>query len=107
MSWVANDEDVRVQSGTECEPCFSADGSELALLDEEGEEASVLGPGAGLVAASELSTQKPVWLVTGVDEAGVEGAAEALDEEALSDAFAVAVGPEGPVSLPVAEEATP
>jgi len=86
---------------------FSADGSELALLDEEGEEASVLGPGAGLVAVTELSTQKPVWLVTGVDEAGVEGAAEALDEEALSDAFAVAVGPEGPVSLPVAEEGSP
>jgi len=83
---------------------FDPDGSELALLDEEGEEASVLGPGAGLVAATELSTQKPVWLVTGVDEEGVERAAEALDEEVLRDAFAVAVDPGGPVSLPVAEE---
>lgn len=85
---------------------FSPDGSELSLLGEDGEEVSALGPGAGLVAAVEPSTQQPVWLITGVDERGVEAAAEALDEDALTDAFAVAAVPgEGPVSLPLAEEA--
>lgn len=83
---------------------FSPEGEELALLDEEGNEAATLGPGAGLIAAVELSTQQPVWLVTGVDEAGVEAAAEALDEEALADAFAVAVPPgDEPLKLPMVD----
>ena len=32
-----------------------------------------------------------VWLATGLDEEGVAAAVRALDEEALRDAFAVAV----------------
>jgi hypothetical protein len=81
---------------------FSEDGSELSLLDERGEEAAVESAGAGLVAATELPDQQPVWVVTGVDEAGVEAAAAALDEDVLRDAFAVAVTAEGRVPLPVA-----
>ncbi len=83
---------------------FSSSGEELSLLDQEGKQAATLGPGAGLVAAVELSTQQPVWLVTGVDESGVEAAAEALDEEVLADAFAVAVAPgDEPLQLPLVE----
>jgi hypothetical protein len=80
---------------------FSADGSELALLDEDGGEAATEGAGSGLVAAIEILQQQPVWVVTGVDQAGVDAAADALDEETLRDLFAVAVTPEGPVPLPV------
>lgn len=81
---------------------FSGDGSELALLDERGEEAAVEGEGAGLVAAVELLEQQPVWVVTGVDAEGVEAAADALQEDVLRDAFAVAATEEGPMPLPVA-----
>lgn len=81
---------------------FSEDGSELTLLDDDGEEVAVENSGAGLVAAVELLEQQPVWVVTGVDEAGVEAAAQALDEDTLRDLFAVALTPDGPVNLPAA-----
>ena len=84
---------------------FSADGSEVALLDERGEEAQVAGAGSGLVAATELPGQQAVWIVTGVDEAGVEAATDALDGEVLRDAFAVAVTPQGALRLPLLDEA--
>ena len=45
-----------------------------------------------------------VLVVTGLDDAGVEAAAQALDRETLRDAFAVAVTPEGPVKLPLMED---
>ena len=81
---------------------FSEDGSELSLLDERGQEVATEGPGSGLVAAVEILQQQPVWVVTGVDQAGVDAAAEALDEETLRDLFAVAVTSDGPVALPAA-----
>ena len=80
---------------------FSPDGSELSLLDERGEPVRTAPAGTGLVAATELPEDHLVWVVTGVDQAGVEAAAEALDPEVLSDAFAVAVTPDGPEALPV------
>jgi Domain of unknown function (DUF4430) len=97
----------RIEEGPEASGVFarfSEDGSELTLLDESGEEAAVQDEEAGLVAAVELLEQRPVWVVTGVDEAGVETAAAALDQETLTDRFAVAVTPEGPVPLPATGE---
>ena len=80
---------------------FSADGGELSLLDEEGGEAQAAPPGTGLLAATELPEDHVVWAVTGADAAGVEAAAEALDERVLEDAFAIAATPDGLVRLPV------
>ena len=45
-----------------------------------------------------------MWVITGVDDAGVLAAAEALDQDVLRDAFAVAALPGGPVKLPLAGE---
>ncbi len=81
---------------------FSDDGSELELLDERGEVAATEGAGSGLVAAIEILRQQPVWIVTGVDDAGVDAAADAFDEETLRDLFAVAATPEGPLGVPLA-----
>lgn len=95
-----------VERGPEVSGVFARlpeDGSELVLLDGSGEEARVLGEGAGLVAATRLGDPQPVWTVTGTDAAGVDAAAAALDPETLRDAFAVAVAPEGPVDLPLVE----
>lgn len=93
----------KIEEGPEASGVFARfpeDGSELVLLDEEGEEAASEADGAGLVAAVELLEQQPVWVITGVDQEGVEAAAGALDEDVLRDAFAVAVTPEGPLPLP-------
>jgi hypothetical protein len=81
---------------------FSDDGR-LQLLGPDGEPVRTAPAGSGLVAAVAYAKTKAVWLVTGVDEAGTERAAGALDAATLRDAFAVAVLPEGPVKLPVAD----
>ena len=55
-------------------------------------------PGTGLVAATAQEGGSPVWIVTGLDAAGVNAAAGALDPATLRDAFAVAVEPSGLVA---------
>jgi hypothetical protein len=80
---------------------FADRGARLELLDERGEVARTAGVGTGLVAATALDGQGVVWIVTGVEDVGVQAAAAALDERTLRNAFAVAATPDGPVKLPV------
>jgi Domain of unknown function (DUF4430) len=77
--------------------CFSADGETLALLDASGRAVRRLGAGAGLLAATRYAKEAPVWVITGTDVAGVGRAANALDEAALRNHFAL--------SIPVAGQA--
>ena len=81
---------------------FADGGARLELLDERGEVARTAEVGTGLVAATALDDQGVVWIVTGVEDVGVQAAAAALDERTLRNAFAVAATPEGPVKLPLA-----
>jgi Domain of unknown function (DUF4430) len=77
-------------------------GRSIALLDAHGALARTLAGGAGLIAAVRSGEAAPEWFVTGTDAAGVERAARALSETALSDRFAVAVAAEGAaIPLPV------
>ena len=76
-------------------------GNTLQLLNDAGAVAQVAPPGTGLVAARAPEGQGPVWLVTGLDDAGVARAAGALSEGTLHDAFAVAVTPTATIRLPV------
>lgn len=78
-----------------------AENGALRLLDERGRVATTAPPGTGLVAALREHGGQPLWVVTGVDEAGTRRAAEALRAADLRDAFAVAVTPEGVERLPV------
>jgi hypothetical protein len=78
---------------------FSDDGA-LTLLDGKGDVAREAPPGSGLVAATELEAEAPVWLITGADDAGTERAAAALDPDKLRNRFAVAATPSGVVPLP-------
>jgi hypothetical protein len=80
---------------------FNSAGSTLSLLDGAGHAARAAPPGTGLLAATQQAAQPVTWLVTGVDDAGVERAAAALGPGALRNAFAVAVTPSGLVRLPV------
>jgi hypothetical protein len=79
---------------------FDTSGRKLTLLDSAGRPARVAPPGTGLIAATQQPSQPITWLVTGVDAAGVERAARALDAARLRSAFAVAVTPTSVVRLP-------
>ena len=80
---------------------FTREGRSLELLDERGRAVRTGGGGYGLVAALRPADKELLWLVTGVDQAGVERAVGALNRRSLRDAFAVAVGPRGPQKLPI------
>jgi hypothetical protein len=72
---------------------FSPDGDSLDLLDEDGEPARRVkrGDGVGLVLALQPRAEELVWIVTALDDEGLEAGVRALDEQKLRDAFAVAV----------------
>jgi hypothetical protein len=78
-------------------------GESLELLDENGGVAQVAPAGTGLVAATEGGSSGIVWVVTGVDDAGVARAAAALEERKLHGAYAVAEAPAETIRLPVAK----
>jgi hypothetical protein len=78
-----------------------AAGFGLVALDEDGEPAQRLGPGAGLDAATSRYGGPPVWLVSGGTAAAVRAAAEALDAEHLRDHYAVAIEGGNATPLPV------
>jgi hypothetical protein len=80
---------------------FDSAGSELSFLDARGRSARPAPAGTGLLAASQQAGGPVTWLVTGVDDAGVQRAATALDAAKLRNAFAVAVTPTGVIRLPV------
>ncbi len=80
---------------------FGGEGQALFGLDEHGNVARRFGPHAGLVAAVRRGDKPPAWLVTGVDAAGVNAAAELLDADHLRDHYTVAVDDEGVTALPL------
>jgi hypothetical protein len=80
---------------------FTSAGDGLRLLDWESRPIRTERSGTGLVAAMRPTEEDLTWFVTGVDEQGVERAAQALDDESLRDAFSVAVTEDGVVRLPL------
>jgi hypothetical protein len=72
------------------------------LLDARGQVVRRLGRGAGLVAATRIGEQQPVWGLIGTDEAGVVAAVRAFDERTLQGRYAVAADGSGSIPLPVA-----
>jgi hypothetical protein len=80
---------------------FSPGAGELRLQDWYAHPARSLGAGSGLVGAMRPTEEDLLWVVTGVDELGVERASKALNGRDLRDAFAVAVTGEGVTKLPL------
>lgn len=80
---------------------FSPDADELRLLDWNAHYVRTVGAGTGLVAAHRPTEADLQWFVTGVDERGVERAANALTSPELRDSFAVAVTDKGVEKLPL------
>jgi len=83
---------------------FSDDGSTLELLDEHGHPVRSVhrGDGVGLVFALQPRAKELVWVITALDEEGLDAGARALDAGKLRDAFAVAVTGDQVEKLPVA-----
>lgn len=77
------------------------DGSAIALLDARGKVVRRGGPGTGLVAATKIGEEQPVWAVTGTDEAGLRAAADALAVETLRHRYAVAVEGDRATGVPL------
>jgi hypothetical protein len=75
---------------------FAGPNGPLLLLDGRGRVKRQAPPGTGLIAALIPPGQQPLWVVTGVDEAGVARAAALLDAANLRNAYALAVTPSGP-----------
>jgi hypothetical protein len=80
---------------------FDRTGTKLSLLDEAGRAVRDAPAGSGLVAAVLPAGQKPYWIVTGLDDAGVARAAALISPSSLRNAYAVAATPAGAVRLPV------
>jgi hypothetical protein len=76
---------------------FVDEGAALELLGEDGEVARTESAGAGLVGALRPTDDELVWVVTGVDDAGLDAAAGAFRARDLRNAFAVATTAGGPV----------
>jgi hypothetical protein len=74
---------------------FDATAAHMTILDAQGRPARVLGPGAGLIAVTRVKDRHPLWYVTGTDSQGVDAAAGALQEAALTDHYALAITPSG------------
>jgi hypothetical protein len=85
---------------------MSDDGTRLTVLDGAARAVRVLGPGAGMVAATrpteEAGDVGATWVVTGTDDRGVLAAARALTEGDLGDHFALAIDPRG-IAVPLPE----
>lgn len=78
-------------------------GDTLQLLDERGDPARSVrrGDGVGVVLALQPRAEELVWIVTALDEEGLEAGVRALDERKLRDAFAVAVTGDRVEKLPL------
>jgi hypothetical protein len=82
---------------------FMKDGQTLELLDEHGRTVRRVrrGDGVGLVMALQPRADELVWIVTALDEQGLDAGVRALNEDDLRDAFAVAATPDGVEKLPL------
>jgi Domain of unknown function (DUF4430) len=82
---------------------FSEDGTTLELLDEDGHAARRIhrGDGVGLVFALQPRADELLWVITALDEQGLEAGARALQVSKLRDAFAVAATGDRVEKLPL------
>ena len=85
---------------------FSGDGKTLELLDGKGDPVRSVhsGDGVGLVLALQPRADELAWIVTALDERGLEAGVRALDEKKLRDAFAVAATGGRVEKLPLEDE---
>jgi len=105
--WVDVRKDIaarQLEEGPEVSGVFArpnAAGSEIELMNADGEAKRTLGPASGLVAAAGYQEFPPTWLVTGTDDVGVAAAAAVLSEDGLRFNFALAIEEGKGIPLPL------
>lgn len=102
---VQNLENGPKASGVYARP--AADGKSIDVLDAQGKVARTLGPGSGLIAATRFEGGRPVWIITGTDDAGLAAAADALQEGNLGGHFALAISGGQAVDVPMVQREAP
>jgi hypothetical protein len=88
-------------SGVFADFAESGGGWKLEGLDERAEAVAAFSSHAGLIAAVRPGEDRPTWVVTGTDGAGVRLAAKRLDGPTLRGRFAVALTKKDVEPLPV------
>jgi hypothetical protein len=102
--WRSNEWAARIDEGARYSGVFARfapDARSLRLLDWYAHRARTEGSGTGLVAAQRPTEEDLQWVITGVDDEGVERAARALGSPELREAFAAAVIADGVQKLPL------
>ena len=103
--WVALREDEalrQLESGPTLSGVYAqprSNGAQIDLLNAAGRTVRSLGAGAGLVAATALGEQPPVWAITGTDASGIAAAAAAFNQQQLARHYAVALDPSSAAAL--------
>ena len=103
--WVALREDEalrQLESGPTLSGVYAqprSNGAQIDLLNAAGRTVRSLGAGAGLVAATALGEQPPVWAITGTDDSGIAAAAAAFNQQQLARHYAVALDPSSAAAL--------
>lgn len=105
------DESVRsLENGPKASGVYARparDGRSIDVLDPQGKVARTLGPGSGLIAATRFEGGRPVWIITGTDDAGLAAAADALEEGNLGGHFALAIARGQAVDVPFVRREAP
>ena len=94
----------QIEAGPQTSGVFARiapDGQSMGALDARGQVRRRITAGGGLIAATQIAEQQTAWVVTGLDDAGLLAAAQALDEGTLSNHFALAVDRGQGVPVPV------
>jgi Domain of unknown function (DUF4430) len=102
--WRSNEWAKRIDEGARYSGVFARfapNARSLRLLDWYAHPVRSEGAGTGLVAAQRPTEEDLQWVVTGVDDEGVDRAARALGSPALRNAFAVAVTENGAQKVPL------
>jgi hypothetical protein len=93
-----------LEDGPEATGVFARfEGDTLHLLDERGVPARSVrrGDGVGIVLALQPQAEELVWIVTALDQKGLDAGVRALSERSLRDAFAVAATGDRVEKLPL------
>lgn len=94
------------ESGVYGTPSLCRGSWRLILLGSDGQPAEVLDE-TGFVAAVQRGDDQPTWLVSATEEEALDDAVALLDEESLTNRYAIAAGETGEAPMPAPEGTGP
>lgn len=96
---------AKLEDGPQASGVFARPvGGKFEFLDDRGKVAETGSDAVGLIAATRFEEQLPTWIITGIDDAGVDAAAANLRADVLTNRFAVAITKGRGEPLPIRSE---